>query len=62
MRKHAMEIITHFPEAVIYHDIDYAQRLIKNVEQIGLSENLNQDGLLSSLIFLENRNFTSLLR
>lgn len=43
MRKHAMEIITNFPEAVIYHDIDYALRLIKNVERISINENLSQD-------------------
>lgn len=43
MRKHAMEIIANFPEAVIYHDIDYAQRLIKNVERISINENLSQD-------------------
>ena len=43
MRKYAMEVITNFPEAVIYHDIDYAQRLIKNVTRISNNENLTQD-------------------
>ena len=43
MRKHATEIITNFPEAIVYHDIDYAQRLIKNVERISESEGISQD-------------------
>jgi len=43
MRKHAMKIITNFPEAIVYHDIDYAQRLIKNVERISQTENLSED-------------------
>jgi len=41
MRKHAMKIISNFPEAIIYHDIDYAQRLIKNVERISKTEKLS---------------------
>ncbi len=51
MRKHAMEIITNFPEAIIYHDIDYAQRLIKNVERISKSENLtNNDTNIAKIV------------
>lgn len=45
MRKHAMKIITNFPEAIIYHDINYALRLIKNVERIGNSEDLSKEDI-----------------
>lgn len=43
MRMHAMEIISNFPEAIVYHDIDYAHRLIKNVERISDIENLSEE-------------------
>lgn len=43
MRKHTMEVITNFPDAIIYHDIDYARRLIKKVELISKTENLSED-------------------
>lgn len=42
-RIHATEVITNFPEAIIYHDIDYAQRLIKNVDKISKIEKLSED-------------------
>ena len=43
MRIHAMQVITDFPEAIIYHDIDYAHRLIKNIEKISATEGLSEE-------------------
>lgn len=42
-RIYAMQVITDFPEAIIYHDIEYAHRLIKNIEKISKTENLSEE-------------------